>query len=276
MLKNKKLIKRRILWGDKQVCALALFALIVCGCATPAYKDVFKDKPAYNSKSFAVNRDILYQATLRAICARNFIIEKDDQEKGFILAKRSFQRGRKTIILALQANASFDEAQKTTLYLNALETSERYFVADRTRFLLWLIPLPGGGGKEGSSVKEGERVIEDKTFYENFFVEIDEEARRLSKVEASRKQEKEISTPVQTLEIEKSVIQEIPQEVILPEVVVPKVAPAETVNNETIPQEAAPQEAVREEPPFKEDIVREIPALGEALPAEKNAANSSQ
>jgi hypothetical protein len=251
MLKNKKLIKRRILWGDKQVCALALFALIVCGCATPAYKDVFKDEPDSNSKSFAVNRDILYQATLRAICARNFIIEKEDQEKGFILAKRSFQRGRKTIILVLQANASSDEAQKTTLFLNAMETTERYYVADRTRFFLWLVPLPGGGGKEGTSIKEGERIIEDKTFYQNFFVEIEEVAKKLSKAKVS-------------------------PETVSKETMVPDIAPAETVNNETIPQEAAPQEAVREEPPFKEDIVREIPALGEALPAEKNATNSSQ
>jgi hypothetical protein len=258
--------------GDRQIWAVALTVLLICGCATPAYKDVFKDKPAYNSKSFTVSRDILYQATLRAICARNFIIEKEDQEKGFILAKRSFQRGRKTIILVLQANASFDETQRATLYLNAMETTERYFVADRTRFFLWLIPLPGGGGKEGTSIKEGEKIIEDKTFYKNFFVEIEEEAKRLSQAKVSRKHEKEISAAVQAPEAEKNATEEVspqagPAEEIIPkEVAVPEIAPAEVVTNETVTQETS----------FPESVFPEIPVQEKTLPAEKNLTNSSE
>lgn len=169
---------------------LLLTVFLSAGCATPAYKEVFRDKPAYNSRQFPVNKDILHRAALRAVCARNFIIEKEDSEKGFILAKRSFQRGRRTIVLVLQANASFDEAERTTLYLNAMETTERYYVADRTRFFLWLIPLPGGGGKEGTSIKEGERIVEDKTFYENFFVEIEKEIKKLMPVERPGENEK--------------------------------------------------------------------------------------
>lgn len=169
---------------------LLAIVFLIAGCSTPAYKEVFKDKPAYNSKQFLANRDILHQATLRAICARNFIIEKEDPEKGLILAKRSFQRGRRTIILVLQANASFDAAKRTTLYLNAMETTERYYVADHTRFFLWLVPLPGGGGKEGSSIKEGERIVEDKTFYENFFVEIEKEIKKLMPAENLGESEK--------------------------------------------------------------------------------------
>ncbi|OQX53929.1 MAG: hypothetical protein B5M48_02070 [Candidatus Omnitrophica bacterium 4484_213] len=47
--------------------------------------------------------------------------------------------------------------------------SERLFVADRTRFFLWLIPLPGGGDKEVSKIKEEEKIIEDRKFYQRFF-----------------------------------------------------------------------------------------------------------
>ncbi len=263
MLRNKKFIERRIMWRDKQVvCALALFALIVYGCATPAYKDVFKDKPAYNSKSFAVNRDLLYQATLRAICARNFIIEKDDQEKGFILARRSFQRGKRTIILVLQASVNFDAAEKAVLYLNALETTERHYVSDRTRFFLWLIPLPGGGGKEGASVKEGERVIEDETFYENFLVEIEAEAKKLMQAGILRQDEKEISAVVQVPEAETSAVKKITQEVISQDIP-PQIVSSEVVANETTTRNNLSQE----------NISQEIPAGEETLPIKGNTTD---
>ena len=196
---------------------LLSIVFLIAGCATPAYKEVFKDEPAYNSRQFPVNKDILHKAALRAICARNFIIEKEERGKGFILAKRSFQRGKRTIILVLQANSSFDEAEKTTLYLNAMETTERYYVADHTRFFLWLIPLPGGGGKEGTSIKEGERIVEDKTFYENFFVEIEKEIKKSKPAESLGEGEKGIDAGVQAPEVGKNAIQETPpQEETLP------------------------------------------------------------
>jgi hypothetical protein len=153
----------------------ALLIIAISGCATPVYKEVFREKASYNSKEFSVPQNILYQATSRAICAKNFIIDKEEPDKGFILAKRSFQRGKRTIALIIQAKMDPIASDKTTLFLNAVETKEVYFVADRTRFFLFLIPLPGGGGKEGSQIKEGERVVEDKTFYNNFFEAIEEE-----------------------------------------------------------------------------------------------------
>ena len=149
--------------------------VVTAGCATPTYKEVFEEKQSYNCQEFSVPKNILYQATTRAFCAKNFILDKDDAEKGFILAKRSFQRGKRTIALILQAKLDSISPDKTTLYLNALETREVYYVADRTRFFLFLIPLPGGGGKEGSQIKEGEKVIQDKEFYKNFFDAIQRE-----------------------------------------------------------------------------------------------------
>lgn len=159
----------------KRIHIFLLIIFLLTGCATPVYKEVFKEGPAYNAKEFSFLKDILYKATLRCMYAKNFIIEKEDEEKGFILAKRSFQRWKRTIVLLLQAKVVSDGENKSTLYLNALQTTERFYVADRTRFFLWIIPLPGGGGKEASSTKEGEKIIEDKEFYQNFFSEIEKQ-----------------------------------------------------------------------------------------------------
>ncbi len=165
----------------KSIYVFVLIIFLSAGCATPAYKEILKEKPVYNSSSFDVSQNILYQATLRAMFAKSFFIEKEDEEKGFILAKRSFQRGRKTVVLLLQAKIIPCETNKVNLYLNAFQTTERCFVADRTRFFMWLIPLPGGGGKEATSIKEAEAVIEDREFYQNLFTEINAQVRNAEK-----------------------------------------------------------------------------------------------
>lgn len=149
--------------------------LTISGCAAPAYREVFQERASYNSKEFDVPVNVLYQATTRAVCSRNFIIEKEDAEKGSLLAKRSFQKGKKTIVLVLQARMDSGINDKTMLYLTALETTEMSYVTDKTRFFLFLIPLPGGGGKNATQVKEGEKIIDDKKFYKNFFDAIQRE-----------------------------------------------------------------------------------------------------
>ena len=167
--------------------------LLLSGCATfnPS-KEVFKEKATYNSREFSLPPDLLYQAVIKVIYSQQFAIEKEDKEKGFILAKRYFQKGKRNIILILQAKI-IPEIDKSILYLNALQTSERLFVADRTRFFLWLIPLPGGGGKEASKIKEEEKIIEDRKFYQRFFDRIEEEINKPKeelKDKAERKEEK--------------------------------------------------------------------------------------
>lgn len=159
---------------------LSVTVLLINGCAgSPIYKEVFKQDINYNSKEFPASINILYDATIRAICSKNFIIEKEDKENGFILAKRSLQRGKRTTILALQAKIIANQENKSMLYLNALQTTERFFVADRTRFFMFIIPLPGGGGKEATAIKEGEKIIEDKEFYQNFFLAVEKEIKNL-------------------------------------------------------------------------------------------------
>jgi len=165
---------------NKRGIFLAVIVFLIAGCATPAYKEIFKNDINYNSREFSASKDILYDATIRAVCSKNFILDKEDKENGFILAKRSLQRGKRTVILVLQAKIMANPQDKATLYLNALQTTERFFVADRTRFFLFIIPLPGGGGKEGSAVKEGESIIQDKGFYQNFFLAIEKEIKNLT------------------------------------------------------------------------------------------------
>lgn len=176
-----------------KLAAILFFAcfITISGCATPVYREVFQEKASYNSRDFNVPANVLYQAATRAICSKNFIIEKEDADKGSILAKRSFQRGKRSIVLVLQAKIDSSSNDKTMLYLTALQTTEMYYVSDHTRFFLFLVPLPGGGGKNASQIKEGEKVIDDKGFYQDFFNEIQKE---VSIVSADAVKEKILKT----------------------------------------------------------------------------------
>jgi len=189
---------------------LIFIIFLFAGCATAAYKEVFRDTSSCNSKQFLANKDRLYKATLRAIIAKNFMVEKEEQENSFILAKRSFQQGKRTTVLLLQAKLTADEENKTTLYLNALETTERVYIADRTRFFLWIIPLPGGGGKEGSSIKEKEEVIKDREFYQKFFAVINDELQKNLTTES--KKESQMIPDVQTVQGSAMSTESLPQE----------------------------------------------------------------
>jgi len=158
----------------KRIIFFVLLCLFASGCSSGgAYKEIFKEKTSYNSKEFAVTKEMLNTAVLKTIYSKNFLIEKDDSANGFILAKQLFQKGKITIVLMLQAKMIADSPEKTTLYLNAVETTERVYVSDRTRFFLFFIPLPGGGGKEANKVIEGEKQIKDKNFYRQFISEVE-------------------------------------------------------------------------------------------------------
>lgn len=172
----------------KRIAYFILASLILVSCATAVHKEIFKKHTVYNVKEFYVPRNVLYNAVLKVVCAQNFIIEKDEEDQGFILAKRSFQKGRKTIMLLLQAKMTSEEQDKSNLYINLLQTTERYYVADHTRFFLWIVPFPGGGGKEARSIKEEEKIIEDKGFYRDFFSAVEEQIKGMvSKIEAQMK-----------------------------------------------------------------------------------------
>ncbi|MFZ2356594.1 MAG: hypothetical protein WAW67_02065 [Candidatus Omnitrophota bacterium] len=166
----------------KKKIIFILLAIFLSGCASShVYKEVMKEGPAYNTKEFSVSKDILYKAVEKTILSKNFMIEKQDPEDNFILAKRSFQKGKRTIVLLLQGKITTEGENKSTVFLNAIETKEANYVADHTRFFLWIVPLPGGGGKEASRIKEGEEAVKDKKFYQQLLSEITEEIEKVSK-----------------------------------------------------------------------------------------------
>lgn len=163
----------------KNLIYLLTIVILISGCGTPSvYREVFREGPTrYNSRTFPYSQEVVYTAILKTLYSRKFIVENENKETGDLLAKRSFQKGKRTIALILQAKFLAGSEDETTLFLTAMEISERLYVADRTRFLLFIIPLPGGGGKEATKIKEQEKLIEDKKFYQQFFEAIEEEIR---------------------------------------------------------------------------------------------------
>lgn len=153
----------------KKILSVAAVCFLIAGCSTPPHREILSKRNIENDKEFLVSKEILHNATIKALCDKEFLIEKEDKENGFILAKRYFKRGTRNIILAMQAKIVSEGDYKSTVYLSAVETTERMYIADHTRFFLFIIPLPGGGGKEASTIKEGEHIIDDNKFYRDFF-----------------------------------------------------------------------------------------------------------
>lgn len=161
----------------RQLLVIAFAAVIgVTGCSTPsAYREVMKDNDPSNVRDYPVGNEALYTAALKTFLAKKFVIENENQAEGSLIGKRSVQEGKTTVVLLTQARIIASGSDRSSLYLNAIETTEREFVADRTRFFLFVIPLPGGGGKQATTVKEGERAVEDKKFYNELFASVEKE-----------------------------------------------------------------------------------------------------
>lgn len=152
-----------------------LLAFSCVGCSTPVYKQVIREQFSDNAKQFTASPERIYSACIKVFLLKSFVIEKENKEDGFILAKRSFQHGKRTTVLLLQGKIIASSDTASMVYLNAIETTEVSYVSDRTRFFLFLIPLPGGGGKQITTGKQEEKNIRDKEFYQHFFDLIEKE-----------------------------------------------------------------------------------------------------
>ncbi len=250
----------------KTISIIAVIFTFLSGCATPVYRQVVDEKASFNQKVFAVSGDILYQGVVRAMLARSFIIENEQPAKGFILGKRTFQQGRKTTALLLQAKLLADAPNKTRLYLSAVETSERLYVVDRTRFFLFIIPLPGHGGQTATQVKEGEKVIQDKVFYRKFFDFICEQVEEVKACKPSQQEITAVTAPA-TVQPPAPVVVQAPAPVVV-ELPVAAVAPAavpaaeqkDTTQKQEQPATAASEPAIIAAP------VADLPSAGEKAP----------
>lgn len=160
-----------------------VFIFFLSGCTTfnPS-KEVFKQKPDINSKTYDISIDTCWKAVKQVILKKNFNISYEDEDLKRIQAERFFQKRKRTIAVILAANLQPLEENQTTVYLNAIQTTEKLYKRSHRRFFLWIIPLPGGGGEEAERIKEGEKTIADKKFYEGFFEEIEKEIKKFKEL----------------------------------------------------------------------------------------------
>jgi len=163
----------------KRLFVLSLGILFLSSCATFSPSgEVFKEKANINSRTYDASINACFDTLKQVILKQNFSLASEDRETKRLQASRYFQKGRRSIAIVLNANLQSLEENKTTIYLNAVQTTEKLYSQSHARFFLGLIPLPGGGGESAERLKEGEITVEDKKFYEGFFEEIGEEIRK--------------------------------------------------------------------------------------------------
>ena len=175
--------------------SLVLSALLLSGCGGPsAYNRVFKRTAQHiNSQTYAADHEVCWNAVNRATLALNFSVDQQDKARGLLQASRYYTEGKRTTTITVQANVQVQGQQRTTVYLNAVQRTERLFARSHTRFFLWVIPLPGGGGTEANRVKEAERTVDDKQFYQAFFRTIEQELHAAQ----SSEQPSKVENPIQ-------------------------------------------------------------------------------
>lgn len=163
----------------KKLFILSLGILFLSGCATfSPSEEVFKEKTNINSRTYDASVNACFDTLKQVILKKNFSLASEDKEAKRLQATRYFQKGRRSIVIVLNANLQSLGENKTTVYLNAVQTTEKLYAQSHTRFFLGIIPLPGGGGETAQRLKEGEITIEDQKFYEGFFEEIGEDIRK--------------------------------------------------------------------------------------------------
>ena len=160
------------------VLFMLLMAVLTTGCATSAYKNVFRDEKSSNVKNFNALPDNCYLAAKRAVLGQNFRVEKEDLQARSFTAARYFENGKDCTVVTINTNVMAAGKDKSTVYASATQHVEKVRVkTDRT--LLGLLPV----GSEATKVKQEERTIEDEDFYNKLFAAIEKE---LSIVETDR------------------------------------------------------------------------------------------
>ncbi|MBF0478390.1 MAG: hypothetical protein HQL26_02805 [Candidatus Omnitrophica bacterium] len=153
----------------KRIVLIVMSCCFFAGCAQAVYKTCLVDTGIKNSRQFDVGKDDLYKFTMQTLLTKGFIIESENKADGAIAARKSIQKGKRTYVVGIQARIYSLTDKTASLFLNGVQTTEKTFIADKTRFLLFIIPLPGGGGKEATKVTEGVNTIEDQQFYDELF-----------------------------------------------------------------------------------------------------------
>lgn len=155
----------------KKILNLALLMVIATGCSSTKYiyREIQKDNGDYNVRTFSATAPQLQKAITQMLLSKQFVIDNQSKLEDTIVASRYFSQSRNNIVVVFQARMFPQDGTHQKLYLNGIQTTQHNYIVDRTRFLLWVIPLPGGGGKEVTKTKETETTIEDKSFYNDLF-----------------------------------------------------------------------------------------------------------
>lgn len=158
----------------RKVLLIICLALFAAGCSSTkyVYKEITQDKDPYNSRTFQCSSAELLTAIERMVLSKKLSLETEDKAAGTLTAFRKFTRGSQTVVVVVQAKIISSTEKEQQLFLNGIQTTERNYVQDKTRFFLWLVPLPGGGGKQVTTSKEADVFIEDKAWYQDLFNEI--------------------------------------------------------------------------------------------------------
>jgi hypothetical protein len=147
-------------------------ALAACSPTRNIYKEITRDKDPYSTRIFQCTSAELQEAVEKVVLTKKLSIESEDKAAGTLTAFRKFSQGYQTVVVVLQAKIISNGEAGQQLFLNGIQTTERNYVSDKTRFFLWLVPLPGGGGKQVTTSKEADIFIEDKAWYKDLFDEV--------------------------------------------------------------------------------------------------------
>lgn len=169
----------KLIMGDKEarkiVLLMCFIAMIMVGCASSAYKNVFNDEKSPNAKTFNASLDECYFAVKRVVLSRNFRIEREDLQAKSFTAARYFEDGKDSIVVTINANVIDAGKGKNTVYISATQYVDKVRVkTDRTLF--GLLPV----GSEATKVRQEERTIEDEDFYNKFFTAIEKELNNIT------------------------------------------------------------------------------------------------
>ncbi len=162
---------------------LSGMAVFAWGCGGPsAHRRVFQGgADVRNSRVYATGTETCWTALMRAALSLNFGVDQQDPERRSLQASRYFKEGGRTTRITLKASLQPVGEGRTTLYVTAVQATERLYARSHRRFFLWVIPLPGGGGTEASRVREGEWTVDDRQFYDAFFQTVQRELGELQK-----------------------------------------------------------------------------------------------
>lgn len=154
-----------------RILFLIFLVPLVCGCSSTryTYRQIEEDQDPFTSHRYQCSMATLHKAVTEVLLTKKFTIDHEDAVNGTLTATRYFTHGYQKIVVVVQSKIISKDDNDQQLFLNGVQTTERNYVADRTRFLLFIIPLPGGGGKEVTESKESEFVINDKGFYNDLF-----------------------------------------------------------------------------------------------------------